>query len=76
MFNSHNTDWATSSKGNQWRRHNEKVLAVGKNKYGGVYWAMHDGVFLDEKFDSELEAMAAAEIEAGCRNDSSFLNKE
>lgn len=58
-YPTHDTDWATSARGNDWRRVNGKVLVVGKKKSGG-YWAMVDGQFLPDNFPHKLAAMSAA----------------
>jgi hypothetical protein len=58
-YPTHDTNWATSAKGNDWRRINGKVLVVGKNKTGS-YWAMIDGKFLINIFSTKLAAMNAA----------------
>ena len=58
-YPTHDTNWATSAKGNDWRRTSGKVLVVGKKKTGG-YWAMVDGDFLPNKFPTKLAAMDAA----------------
>jgi len=62
-YPTHDTDWAISAKGNDWRRLNGKLLVVGKNKTGG-YWAMVNGDFLPEKFPKKSAAMDAARVAA------------
>lgn len=57
----HDTDWATSAKGNEWRRINGVVLVVGRRKTDGKYWAMRDGEFLMDSFEIEALAKRAAE---------------
>lgn len=64
MFSNHDTDWASSSKGNQWRRINGKLLIVGRNKYGG-FWARVEADFVKGKFSTEMAAKVAATKEAG-----------
>lgn len=54
------TDWALSEKGNWWRRINGKVLVVGCRADGG-YWAMVSGNFMEGSFESQDQAMHAAE---------------
>jgi hypothetical protein len=54
------TEWAVSARGNQWRRIDGKVLVVG-TKDEINYWAMIDGTFLDEKFESAEQAQSALE---------------
>lgn len=58
-YPTHDTNWATSAKGNDWRRLNGKLLVVGKKKTGG-YWSMVDGNFLPGKFHDQRAAMNAA----------------
>jgi hypothetical protein len=58
-YPTHDTNWATSAKGNDWRRLNGKVLVVGKKKAGG-YWSMVDGTFLPGEFKTQRVAMNAA----------------
>ena len=60
MHPTHDTTWAISAKGNEWRRISEKVLVVGRKK-SGAYWAMFNGDFIDGEFDSESSAKKAAE---------------
>ena len=61
MYSNQDTDWATSSKGNEWRRINGVVLVVGRRKTDGKYWAMRDGNFLKDSFATEALAKRAAE---------------
>ena len=61
MFSNKDTDWATSSKGNEWRRINGVVLVVGRRKTDGKYWAMRDGDFLKESYATEALAKRVAE---------------
>ena len=60
-YPTHDTDWATSAKGNEWRRINGVVLVVGRRKTDGKYWAMRDGDFLKESYATEALAKKAAE---------------
>jgi hypothetical protein len=60
----HDTDWATSAKGNQWRRIGGGVLVVGSRRTDGKYWAMRDGEFLKDSYATEDLAKEAAEREA------------
>ena len=59
-YPTHDTDWATSAKGNTWRRINGVTLIVGKRKDGG-WWARCGNDFLKGSFSSKQEAMCAAE---------------
>ncbi|PVE06989.1 hypothetical protein [Limnohabitans sp. Rim28] len=61
MYPTHDTDWATSAKGNEWRRINGVVLVVGRRRTDGKYWAMRDGDFLKESYAAEALAKRAAE---------------
>ena len=61
MYPTHDTDWAISAKGNEWRRINGVVLVVGRRKTDGKYWAMRDGNFLKDSFATEALAKRAAE---------------
>ena len=63
-YPTHDTDWATSAKGNQWRRINGGILVVGRRKSDGKYWAMHDGDFLKDSYATEALAKRAAESSA------------
>ena len=58
-YPTHDTNWATSAKGNDWRRLKGKVLVVGKKKTGG-YWSRVDGTFLPGEFKTQRAAMNAA----------------
>jgi hypothetical protein len=60
-YPTHDTDWATSSKGNEWKRINGVVLAIGRKK-DGRYWAMSDGKFSEDSFNSKADAMQGAEM--------------
>lgn len=68
------TDWATSAKGNQWRRYNGQNIVVGAKK-NGRYWALHfDGIsesgkFSDKDYASLGEAQNAAENMVGDVNE-------
>jgi hypothetical protein len=61
IFPTNNTNWATSSKGNQWRRMDGVVLVVGQFKTSDDYWAMRDGNFIKGRFYSMEDAQYAAE---------------
>lgn len=60
-YPTHDTDWATSAKGNEWRRIDGLVLVAGQNKETGKYWAMCDGDFAKGSYSSMWDAMHAAE---------------
>lgn len=62
-YPSHDTEWATSAKGNFWKRIDGVVLIVGKSKHG-KWWARRDDEFVPGSFDTKKEAMAAAEAAA------------
>ena len=59
-YSTRDTEWATSPKGNLWKRTNGIALIVGKKK-NGRYWARRGQDFLKGDFGSEREAMYAAE---------------
>jgi len=48
----HDTEWATSAKGNEWRGIDGKVLVVGYSRTAGKYWAMCDGDFAEGTFST------------------------
>lgn len=56
----HDPDWATSSKGNYWRRKDGIVLIAGKRRDGG-YWARRGDNFVSGSFSTLSEAKRAAE---------------
>lgn len=60
-YPTHDTDWAPSAKGNEWRRIDGLILVAGRNKGTGKYWAMCDGAFANGSFSSMWDAMHAAE---------------
>ena len=60
-FPTYDTDWATSTKGNTWRRMDGLVLIVGKRK-DGKWWSRRGQDFLKGDFGSEQAAMHAAEL--------------
>ena len=59
-FPTHDTEWATSAKGNFWKRINGVALIVGKSKHG-KWWARRGDEFVPGSFETKKEAMAAAE---------------
>jgi hypothetical protein len=61
-YPTHDTDWAESAQGNDWKRVNSKVLVVGRKK-DGDFWAMVDGNFVKGSFPHKAAAKAAAEAE-------------
>jgi hypothetical protein len=54
------TEWATSAKGNAWKRTNGIALIVGKRK-DGRWWARRGDDFIKGSFSTKQEAMNAAE---------------
>ena len=68
-YSTKDTDWDLSAKGNYWRRLNEKLLVVGKNRYD-VYWVRVDESFLPDTYLNLKTAKAAAEQKVkGAKND-------
>jgi hypothetical protein len=61
-YPTHDTDWAESTQGNDWKRIDGKVLVVGRKKDGN-FWAMADGYFAKGSFTNKSAAKAAAEAE-------------
>ncbi len=59
-YPTHDTEWATSSNGNTWKRINGIGLVVGKRK-DGRWWARRGDDFVKGSFTSKIEAMNAAE---------------
>lgn len=59
-YPTHDTDWATSAKGNTWRRINGVALIVGKRK-DGRWWARRGNDFLVGSFPSKDAAKHACE---------------
>jgi len=53
------TEWAPSSKGNQWRRLHGRVLIVGESEFG--VWARVDDSYLEGPFKDLDDAMFATE---------------
>ena len=60
-YSTQDTSWTISAKGNHWRRLDGKVLVVGEYKDSDNYWAMRDGKFLKDKFQTLQLAKQAAE---------------
>jgi hypothetical protein len=60
-YSTQDTSWTISAKGNHWRRLDGKVLVVGEYKDSDNYWAMRDGEFLKDKFQTLQLAKQAAE---------------
>jgi len=65
MFDTNDTDWAISNKGNQWRLLHGRVLVVGQSCKG--VWARVGNTFISGRvpFADIDEAMWAAECSAG-----------
>lgn len=61
-YPTHDTDWSTSTQGNEWKRVNGKVLIAGRKKTG-EYWAFVDDKFMEDTFKTLAEATSAAENE-------------
>ena len=64
MFNTQNTSWALSVKGNYCSRLNGVVLVVGQLKANDFFWTMRDSEFLKGKFRTKEQAQRAAETGA------------
>jgi hypothetical protein len=64
IYATYDTEWSSSSRGNDWRRISGLVLVVGRAKSGSHYWAMIDGEFIDGFFDTLDDAMEACEDRA------------
>jgi len=62
MFDTYDTDWTLSNKGNQWRRLHGRLLVVGQSKFG--IWARVADTFVEGRFHDIHDAMRAAEIRA------------
>jgi len=62
-YGNHDTDWATSAKGNEWRRIDGHLLVVGQLR-DGRWWARLDDDFIEGSWASEAEAKERAEEEA------------
>lgn len=69
-YPTHDTDWAESTQGNDWKRVGGKVLVVGGKK-DGTFWAMADGRFAKGSFSHKAAAKAAAEAEFRRQNNTS-----
>ena len=61
MFDTNDTDWTLSNKGNHWRRLHGRLLVVGESKYG--FWARVGDTFVKGRFEDIDGAMNAAERE-------------
>lgn len=72
-YPTHDTNWATSAKGNTWKRSKGILFAVGKRK-DGTYWAMRDGKFRNGNFATKHSAMHAAEF--GGEGNSQSINDD
>jgi hypothetical protein len=59
-YTTHDTEWATSAKGNEWRQINGVTLIVGQRK-DGKWWARRGDEFVKGSFASKIQAMNAAE---------------
>lgn len=75
-YSTHDTEWATSAKGNTWRRINGVALIVGQRK-DGKWWARRGDDFIKGSFSSIDAAMHAAEFggsgeSEACREDDEY----
>jgi len=61
-YPTHDTQWATSPKGNTWKRKRGIFLIVGTNKYTNKFWARRGDEFVKGSFNTKREAMIAAEF--------------
>ena len=61
IYSSRDTEWAASSRGNEWRRVSGHVLVVGRSKSRSHYWARVDDDFVDGYFETESDAKEACE---------------
>ena len=66
-YPTHDTDWAESAQGNDWKRIDSKLLVVGRKK-DGTFWAMVDGHFAKGSFSNKASAKSAAEAELKRQN--------
>jgi hypothetical protein len=62
-YPTHDTDWAESQWGNHWRRVNGIPLIVGRSNHGYYFLASVDLKYLDDLFETQAQAKAAAEAE-------------
>jgi hypothetical protein len=62
-YPTHDTDWAESALGNDWKRIDGKVLIVGRSRLGGAFWARADDRLVKGSFPHKAAAKAAAEAE-------------
>jgi hypothetical protein len=60
-YSTRDTEWATSAKGNTWRRINGVTLIVGQRK-DGKWWARRGDEFVKGSFESKIQAKNAAEL--------------
>jgi hypothetical protein len=74
-YPTHDTEWATSAKGNTWKRINGIGLVVGKRK-DGRWWARRGDDFVKGSFTSKIEAMNAAELGLEGEADSIFKDDD
>ena len=74
-YPTHDTEWATSAKGNTWKRINGIGLVVGKRK-DGRWWARRGDDFVKGSFTSKIEAMNAAELGLEGEADSVFKDDD
>ena len=74
-YPTHDTKWATSAKGNTWKRINGIALIVGKRK-DGKWWARRGDDFIKGSFTSKIEAMNAAELGHEGEADSIFKDDD
>ena len=74
-YPTHDTEWATSAKGNTWKRINGIGLVVGKRK-DGRWWARRGDDFVKGSFTSKIEAMNAAELGHEGEADSIFKDDD
>ena len=67
-FPTHDTNWATSAKGNLWKRTNGVICVVGQRK-DGRYWARRGDDFVPGSFASLEEAKSVLETDSSDYDD-------
>jgi hypothetical protein len=74
-YSTQDTEWATSFKGNTWKRVGGIALIVGKRK-DGKWWTRRGDDFIKGSFTSKIEAMNAAELGHEGEADSVFKDDD
>lgn len=68
-YSTKDTDWNLTAKGNYWRRLNEKLLVVGKNRHDNYWVRVYESFLPDSYLNLKTDKAAAEQKVKGAKND-------